>query len=140
MTTLPVTGRVSQVSASVRSRDRDYTRGSGASRSGRSRGRLPHGDGLRSHAELPLGEPVRLDIERVVEARAVVLHRDRGDQLHDLLLVEARAQALEELVRHLDGRATHAVPELDHVALLVGERVAVAVADELHQLLVGNAD
>ena len=52
----------------------------------------------------PSGEPRRRDVERVVEAGAEVLDRDRRRQLDDLLVVEMLAQPREQLVGDIDVR------------------------------------
>ena len=59
----------------------------------------------RADAEAALGEALALDPERPVEPRPVVLERDDAGELDQLRLVEMLAQAVEQLVGHVDRAA-----------------------------------
>src|SRR5438309_12296 len=62
---------------------------------------------LRQRAPRALGEALRPDGEGMVEARPIVLPRDRRRQLDELCLVELPAEGVEERVGHLDRRLRH---------------------------------
>ncbi len=51
----------------------------------------------RSHTT-QLAEALSLHVERPIEARSVVLHRDRGDQLDQARFIEMRANRIERVV------------------------------------------
>jgi len=62
---------------------------------------------FRHRAEYAFREAHGLDAERVIETRAVIFPRDRRGQLDHLFLIEVCAQAVEELVRNMNGRFCH---------------------------------
>src|SRR5262245_35169429 len=94
---------------------------------------------FRDHAEGALGEALRLDAHRVIQAGPVVLPRNGRRELHERGLVEVLAERREQGVRYLDRRAGHRRRVLDHAPFEGRERVALLEAREIDELLLGDA-